>query len=201
MKDLIKDINSRPIVQPELSLLIFYGKGYLKQIDYVLWNKLIKRELFIKTLNSISDYYLKQNMITFEDGLINFILYKKAKSFYYLNNIGYYYLGNKYSITFNYKKNNIFGKLIFNNYLYLKFIFQYTNNTKYEKDIFSMIFKNMPTIFYEKNSYKNINKKFDFYYEIVNSISKCKLVPLSIKKKLILFKNLIKISQNKINNN
>ena len=136
MKDLIKNINSRPIFQPELSSLIFYGKGYLKQIDYVLWNKLIKRELFIKTLNSISDYYLKQNMITFEDGLINFILYKKAKSFYYLNIIGYYYLGNKYSITFNYKKNNIFEKLIFNNFLYLKFIFQYTNNTKYEKIYF-----------------------------------------------------------------
>ena len=59
----------------------------------------------------------------------------------------------------------------------------------------------MPTIFYEKKSYKNINKKFDLYYEIINSIKNCKLVPLSIKKKLILFKNLIKISQNKLNNN
>ena len=135
MENLIKNIKNRPIYQPELSSLIFYGNGYLEQIDYVLWNKLIKRNLLIKTLNSINKYYLNQNMITFEDGLINFMLYKKAKSFYYLKYIGYYYLENKFSTTFNYNKNNIIEKLILNNFLYLKFIFQYTNNTKYEKDI------------------------------------------------------------------
>lgn len=196
MKDLIKNIKDRPIYQPELSLLIFYGEGYLEQLDYVLWNKLIKRKIFIKTLNSIKEYYLNQNMITFEDGLINFILYKEAKSFYYLEYIGYYYLGNKFSITSNYKNNNIFEKLLFNNFLYLKFIFQYTRNTKYEKNIFSLIFNKMPKEFYDNKSYKKINKKFDFYYEIINSIINSELVPLSVKNKLFSIKNLIKISQN-----
>ena len=54
----------------------------------------------------------------------------------------------------------------------------------------------MPKEFYDNKSYKKINKKFDFYYEIINSIINSELVPLSVKNKLFSIKNLIKISQN-----
>ena len=40
-------------------------------------------------------------MINFEDGIINYILYKTSKSYYFLKNIGYFYIRNNQSITIN----------------------------------------------------------------------------------------------------
>ena len=70
-------------------------------------------------------------MINWEDGLLNFMLYKNANSFFYLRNIGYYYIRNNQSVTKTYKQN--IEKTIKNAFLYLKFIFIYTKNKKYEK--------------------------------------------------------------------
>ena len=41
MNEIIKNIESKPIYQPELSTYIFYGKGHLEQIDVCLHNKLL----------------------------------------------------------------------------------------------------------------------------------------------------------------
>ena len=131
MDKIIKDIINMSIYQPDLSYYIFYAKGNLTQIDYVLWNKLIKREIYINALNSINNYYLNKNMIIYEDGLINYMLFKKAKSYYFLNSIGYYYIVNENSIMVNFKKN---CEIIINNYfIYLEYLFQYTKNTIFEK--------------------------------------------------------------------
>jgi glycosyltransferase involved in cell wall biosynthesis len=128
MNKIVKHLTNYSIYQPELSYYIFYGKGKLTQTDYVLWNKIIKRETFILALNSINNYYLSQNMILYEDGLINYMLYKKAKSFYYFDYIGYYYIKNKDSIMNNYK--NKIEKIINNDFKYLLYIYKITNNKK-----------------------------------------------------------------------
>ena len=47
MNEIIKNIESRPIYQPELSTYIFYVKGYLEQIDVCLNNKLIKKKFIL----------------------------------------------------------------------------------------------------------------------------------------------------------
>ena len=163
MKDIFKKVIIKPIYQPELSSYIFYGKGYLEQIDFVLWNKFIKREILIKVLNSIDNFYLNQNMISYEDGLINFILYRTANSFYYTRNIGYYYLYNINSISFNHNNNTIIEKLIYNNFIYLKFIFQYIKKGNFEKNIFSYILNIMQKMEFNNQNFKNIKKNFDFY--------------------------------------
>jgi hypothetical protein len=72
-------------------------------------------------------------MIIYEDGLINFMLHKFAKSLYHSKKIGYYYIQNSESITIkpmlNYDNNM---KFIF---LQLKLIFENTKNNQYEKDM------------------------------------------------------------------
>ena len=74
MEGLIKQINNcRPVFQPELSTYIFYGQGFLKQIDFNLSNKLIKRIIYIKALNSLNKEYLNLHMTIFEDGLLNYV--------------------------------------------------------------------------------------------------------------------------------
>ena len=193
MNEIIKSIESRPIYQPELSTYIFYGKGYLEQIDVCLHNKLIKKKIYLNTLNSISKYYLNQYMNNWEDNLINFVLFKKANSFYYMKNIGYYYIKNNKSITRNYKKK--IEKTIRNGFLFLKFIFQYTNNTRYEKRIAECVFNNIYLDILNINYFKYIIKDFNFYYEIINLYIKNQFISFSIKNIFKQIKKQLKINQ------
>jgi len=179
MNEIIENIESKPIYQPQLSTYIFYGKGYLEQIDVCLHNKLVKKEVYLKSLRSIDNYYLKQYMNNWEDNLINFMLYKKANSFYYMDYIGYYYIKNKQSITRNYKKK--IENTIRNAFLFLKFVFYYTNNTRYEKRIAECVFNNIYLDILNINYFKNIIKDFNFYYEIIDLYINNQFISLSIK--------------------
>ena len=88
---IMKNIKIQEIYQKNLSFYIFYGDGQLRQLDYSISNKFLKRDIYIKSLNNIDKYYLNQNMIVYEDGLINYMLYKSAKSLYITKKVGYYY--------------------------------------------------------------------------------------------------------------
>ena len=193
LNNIIKDIKSKPIYQPELSYLIFYGKYKLKQIDYVLWNKLIKREAYINALNAINNDYLRYNMIFYEDGLINFMLFKKARSFYYMNTVGYYYILNENSIMKNFHKN--YEKILNDEFIYLKFLFQYTHNFIYDKKIASLVFLNMPELS-KIELFNYFNKNYEFYYKIINLYLNNKYISLSVKNKLKIIQNFIESNKN-----
>ena len=180
---IIYKLISRPIYQPELSSYLFYGLGKLEQIDYYITNKFIKKETFIKTLNSIKQYYLIQFMIDSEDCLINFILHKIAKSFIFIKVIGYYYIINEKSITINSQSN--FIKRLKSIFLYLKFIFENTKNNKIEKNICEYIF--LKIYFYHNNNIiknlKKLTKDIQFYKTIIK-LNMIKLAVNEAEKKL-----------------
>lgn len=90
MKIFNNKIKDSIIYQPKISTFMFYGLGYLKLNDFSVSNKFIKREIFIKSLNNIDNFYLNQFMIRLEDGLINFSLHQQAKSLFILKKVGYY---------------------------------------------------------------------------------------------------------------
>ena len=87
--DKIKYLVNKDINQPQLSSYIFYSGGNLDITDPMISNKFIKRNIFIKSINLIDDFFLNQNMIFYEETLINYMLYKNSKSFYYLKDLGY----------------------------------------------------------------------------------------------------------------
>ena len=103
MYDKIKYLVNKDIYQPKLSSYMFYHGGNLEITDPMLSNKFIKRNIFIKSINLIDNYFLNQNMIFYEDTLLNYMLYKISKSFYYLKDLGYYYISNPNSTTIGYK--------------------------------------------------------------------------------------------------
>ena len=178
---LINNIINREIFQPDLYLYLFYGIGILKQLDYFISNKLIKRVLFVKALNLIDKYYLSNFMIDCEDGLINFMLYRISNSYYFIKRIGYYYLINKNSITKKIKKQ--FIQRIKSNFLYLKFLFLNTKNNALEKDIINYVFLEIYKvnkeifikIFNEVNDIK-------FYKEIIDLFLNCKYISFKVKE-------------------
>jgi len=159
----IKRLKSIPIYQPQLSTYLFYSLNILRQTDYNVCNKFIKREAFIKALNYFFfDIFLF--MTYFEDGVLNFFLYKVSKSLYLKKKIGYYYIKNRNSITRK-KKNILNVKFTF---YYLKYVFEYSKNTKYEKDMSNALFKRIAILRNINNRILKINKDFNFYLEIID---------------------------------
>ena len=138
-----KFLKSRLIYQPEISTYLFYGMGYLHLNDFNLWNKFIKREAFIRTLNSIKKFYINQKMTIYEDGLINYMLHRNANSFYFIKKIGYYYIFNKKPIS---NINNELKNKLKNLFLYFKFVLENSKNTIYEKNMPFYLLKNMEKI-------------------------------------------------------
>ena len=129
---------NKMIYQPKLSAYIYYGNNELETIDSNIYNKFIKREVYIKSLNKLSHFYLNMHMTYMEDSLMNYILLKNSNNLYFITKIGYYYLKNSISITKNlFKLEQIRIKYIF---IYLKLIFEYSKNTKYEKDMANLRF-------------------------------------------------------------
>jgi hypothetical protein len=178
--------------QPELQTFLFYVKNELKKVDYYINNKMIKKELFIKALNSLNHFYLNIYMTLYEDQLMLFILYKTAKSFYYLQKFGYYYKINSASICKNiFKLSQMKLKSYF---IYLKLVYEYSKNTKYEKDFVNYMFTLINRGFNIKRylSSSSFNDLY-IYYDIVNKLLNCKFI--SVENKLLLheLKNIIQI--------
>ena len=178
------NLNSRFIYQPELSVYLFYGIGYLEQIDFNLSNKFIKRSAYIRALNSMNEYYLNQYMTNLEDGMMNFILYRTVHSFYFLKKIGYYYIQNSESTTIkpmlNYDNNM---KFIF---LHLKIVLENTKNNQFEKDMANAFLKRYYNMI--EDNYYLIKKNFKFYIDIINNYLNCEFINKENKQLLNIIK-------------
>ena len=137
LNEIVKVHKNKPIYQPKLSTYIFYGINELEIIDFGLCNKFFKREVYIKAINLLKKAYFNKYLLYSEDSLINYMIYRTAKSFFFLKKIGYYYVHNYVSIT-----NNLFSKSelkIKNELYFLKIIFKFSKNNNYQKDISNLL--------------------------------------------------------------
>ena len=164
---------SRAIYQPELSSYMFYGNIELELIDNCISNKFIKRKVYIKSLNSLKKSYFNIYMIFLEDSLMNYLLLRTAKSFYFLKIIGYNYIRTVESITKKIVRNS--QKRLKSYFIFLKFIFEFSKNTKYEKDILNYLLTDIIRILDIPKIISKINyyEIYKFYYEIINAFINC----------------------------
>lgn len=170
---------------------MFYGNIELEIIDSCISNKFIKRKVYIKSLNSLKNSYFNIHMTYLEDTLMNYILLRTAKSFYYLKIIGYNYIKNVESITQNIFRNS--QKMLKFYFIFLKIIFEFSKNTKYEKDITNYLLTDITRILDISKVISKINHHeiYNFYYEIINIFMNCLYISdenlfllLELKKKL-----------------
>ena len=191
LKNFAKNHEDRPIYQPELSTYVFYGDKEIRMIDYYITNKFIKRQIYVKALNSLNIFYLNMYMTKAEDQIMNFLIYRTAKSFYYINIIGYRYFRSTESITSKQLSSDLHLKFIF---YYLKFIFEYSKNTKYEKDmvvhLFTQIIRGFNIERYISSLVFN-NEEFSFFLKVLNMCLNCTFINDINKLILQKLKNII----------
>jgi len=192
-------LEDKPIYQPELSTYLFYATNNLEINDLSINNKLIKREVYIKALNELNSFYFNMYITNYEDRIINFLIHRKAKSFYFLKKIGYQYLRNSESVSNKmFKLSEQRLNFIFK---YIKFLFEYTKNVKREKDIINII---LTILNRRKNSMEshissmNYNSNWKFYYDIINMFLDNEFIS---KENKVIFNNLKRIIENKSKTN
>lgn len=192
LNNFAKNHEDRPIYQPELSTYVFYGNKEIEKIDSFLTNKFIKKKIYVKALNLLNIFYYNMYMTIMEDQIMNFLIHRVAKSFYYINIIGYKYYISKESI--NSKKNLVSELKLKFIFYYLKFIFEHSKNTKYEKDMAIYIFTHYNKRFNIRRQLSSLvyNKDdFSFFENVINLYLNCQYINDDNKLILLKLKNII----------
>jgi glycosyltransferase involved in cell wall biosynthesis len=131
------------IYQPYLSYIFYYNIKTKKgdEINFGLWNKLIKREVVNKAFKWIGKKYLKEKIVVSNDLIIIFSLFKNAKSYRQLDEIGYYYYfqANNKSASNSYKNYMKSNEIIHGLFTNIKFLFEKTGNNYFDKYYFQLI--------------------------------------------------------------
>ena len=161
------------VVQPELSLIMFYKDDQLKQRNYYLWDKIIKRNAFLKAIYKLGGYYMNQYMTLYEDGAMLFVLFSVAKNFIYLTFYGYLYCISSINYVESRYEYNKANQTIKNCFLFAEFLFNFSNNDLKSKSIVIYHLKRIYKKYYFANSF--VTEGFDYIYRLLNKFAKCKV--------------------------
>lgn len=124
------------IYQPELSDIIFYKPNTNKYTDVIcrtVWNKLIRRNVLINSINYIENDFHDKYLIAADDTPINILNFNFAKNYSNIYLPGYLYILRAHSMS-NGKNGNQHDKIVSINYLlYFKLLYRYIKN--FRKDL------------------------------------------------------------------
>ena len=155
------------IYQPELRDHMYYGKGRLSQSNFFIFNKIIKKEIFLKALIYMGEEILNENLFFNEDLLQLFSVLRVANSFLYINDIGYAKLDKikKGKSLFESRYNPKFSnKILHNNFIEVRFIYEKTSNNKHEKSICCQFLK--MTNYCYSSIFNKVTQGFELFDEV-----------------------------------
>ena len=131
---------NKPIIyQPELSNVLFLSpltKKYSSVICTVVWNKIIRRDVLMKTIYYLGEDYYKNYCITADDTLVNVINLQFANNYTNIKYSGYMY--NIRETSMSHGKKNIKNQILFSyNYLmYNKKLYKYIKDFNKDRNFF-----------------------------------------------------------------
>ena len=173
--------NNEYIKQPDLSYFIYqkFGENDYKLIDGFLCGKLIKSTIFKMTLKIVGSNLYEQKINYGDDRIINFILFKVANSFKFIQEYGLIYNYNNKSIThLNKYINNCHDEL-----LNIMSLYNYTKNTKESEIVAYEIIYRWDFIIFpgiDLNNFKFLNK-------LINELILNPYISYKFKIKLLFF--------------
>lgn len=175
-------IYSNIIYQPILSYIFYYKKNEGIELNTALWDKLIKREAVIKSINYIGLKYINEKIIIENDVILLFSLFRNCNSFQYIDELGYYYfIKNNDSITNTRYEPIKANQIIFSIFVNIKFIYEKTGNSYFDKSF--CIYKLEQGYYRYETCFKYLNKNFGIIKYILNELLKSNYI--SFKKKLL----------------
>ena len=99
------------------------------------WDKLIKREIFIKSIDFMDDKFKSDRFNVFNDDTACFGLFKVAESYGFLEEIGYIYNWDVQGSETHTYKNVSLANLIYKScFTIMEYFYEQTENNQYEKN-------------------------------------------------------------------
>ena len=168
--------NNLVVKQPELSTFIYpkYFNKITKLIDGYLWGKCIRTIIYRKALDTLGKDVYEQKLFYGDDRIVNFILFRVANSFKYIQEYGIIYYSTSNSILNSNKKiRNCHDELI-----NIMNIFNFTKNSS-DAEI---------AAFELKDRWKRLikpglnNENTNYARNLIKQMLKCKYINRNNKK-------------------
>ena len=98
--------NNLLLKQPDLFNFLYQKNKtrIIRLVDGYIWGKCIRKKIYIKTLNILGKNIYNQYINFGEDRIVNFVLFKTANSFKFIEEYGIIYIYNPFSIFHSYNK-------------------------------------------------------------------------------------------------
>lgn len=175
--------NNDFVKQPQLSKFLYRiveGNKY-KLIDGYLTGKSIKANILKNTLNAIGKQIYHQRLNYGDDRLINFLLFKIAKSFKFIKKFGYIYNFNNASITHIKQTYNNCHDELFN----IRHIYKYTQFSNESEVVTYELFHRFKKLLEPGLNAENLKYLYDLIRHMlqnqyISNLSKIKLQKMTI---------------------
>ena len=192
------------IYQPELRTKFYTLKDMPKFRPIkcrTVWGKIVKNEIFKKTLDNIPEKYLNDYILGFEDTMITVSLYQVAQSYYGMRQPGYYYSldekGNRFPIIQNKKCKEREGIIRGIDHIkFLQFLIDKLDDNKFGKQVLYYEIKVIDEYNYS-NFKKTITHHFNWTYSIFDYLINSTDITEKQREHLQKIKDGIKENENK----
>ena len=175
------------IYQPILSYIYYYD-GI--EENTALWDKLIKRDNALQSINYIGEKFYKERIIIENDVIILFSLLRNSKSFQYVDIIGYYYvMNNNDSITNTRNNPEKSNDIIHSIFLNMLFLYEHTDNSFFDKKI--VVFKLSQACRVYDKVFNNMNNGYNLIIKLLNKLLYSNFISLNDKLYISTVKNKI----------
>ena len=186
--------NKNIIYQPELSDILYYLPGtkeYSHIICRSIFNKLIRREIFIHIKNYIGKEYFKEYIISADDMIMNILSYQYAHNYTNIYLPGYLYIIRK-EIYGDDVKDKLKKILSVNHLFYFKLFYKYLKDYNKDKNILFSEMKNLQRFILDIKDSKIIQYTMlqkNLIYQIMQEINLSKEFQLYLQNLMNYYQN------------
>ena len=185
---------SKPIYQPKTKTVFFNNP------TRYLWDKLIKKNIFIKSIYFMHEKYRKERFVIHNDETVCFGLFKTANSYGQIEEVGYFYNRNNSNSTTtkNFLPENLNGRFhsIFS---IMKYYYEQSANSYYEKFYGGYKFFTYRIKRKYEDKIQFLTEGFDFILGVIDIYLKSHFFNFTHKVLLRKFKSKIKDQKLKVN--
>jgi len=164
---------------------------FFRGTSHNTWDKFVKREVFVKSIGFMGKKFRNDKLVVYNDDVSIFGLVKAAKSYGFLEEIGYIYnRAVRNSITNKYKDIKYTNEIFKSCFTIMEYFYEQTENNKYEKSQGFTFFSGKIRYYY-KDNIKYLTDGFDYIISVLDLYLNSNFYNEAQKKSLNEFKDSI----------
>ena len=165
---------------------------FFNSVSRTLWDKLIKKNVFIKGIEFMKEEFHKIRYFLHNDDVIFWGIINSANSYGFLEEIGYFYnYENPDSTIHHYFDPKYMNDIFYSLFTTLKYYYVQTKENYIEKNFVGYKFFNEKVYIFYQNATNSLTKAFDFIIEVLDMYINCSFFNEAQKYNLTNFKNII----------